>query len=164
MLDFLVEGYVAAASTGVRRVVYTSGSAICFARLLNDLKKHLPLLTRDQLSSLYGTHFRHTYDKVLGHARGNLSAAEIDADLRALQADADIVKHYVDERVAHISRTPRDDVPKFEDLHRAIGHLERAVLKYSALLTGENFAHLDPLQSPDLTEVLTFPWIHDDSD
>lgn len=159
--DFVVEGYVAAASVGVRRLSYTSGSAISFSRLLTDVKKHLPLLTRDALCALYGDRFRFSFDQLVGHDRGTLSDAEIDEDLNALRTDAERVKQYVDQRVAHISRKPSGEVPRFEDLHRAIDNLERIALKYGALLTGDVFFDLDKLETPDMTDVLTFAWIEE---
>jgi hypothetical protein len=160
--DFLFGGYAVSAAVGVRRVVFQSGSALCLAKLLKDVAKHPHLVSRAAIQSRYGESFGHKYDELVGHA-DPLTKNEIMEDLARVESSARAIKHYVDERVAHISTAPKEGVPTYADLSRAIEVLEKMLLKYGFLLTGVTFYNLEQLEQHDILDVLTFPWYSGDT-
>jgi hypothetical protein len=146
LANWIVEGYVAFASTTIRRMTEVpnrSWESISLVILLEDLKTHDDLLTRRRFRRmcppLIRDRFANEYfDTITRRRRApRLTANRIQRDIVGLKRAVEQVKRLVDKVVAH-TEFDRRCIGKttFGHLDRAIDAIERTYRLYSLLLGG----------------------------
>jgi len=89
-----------------------------------------------------------------------LDVSKIDQDLDRLKSGAaQVIKHYVDDHVAHHSQNPRNALPNFSDLDTAIDLIEELTIKYALLVKQVGIDGLLPVIDYDWEAPLRIPWL-----
>ncbi len=165
--DYMGETYAVAQTTAVRRQA-EAGSRVCtLGQLITECEQDAVRLTRDSWVAMWDSREDHwlqlarrSFDEQFaGTAGKHLDPAIARADLNRLQADAALVKAYVDERVAHADARPRAALPTFEDLDRAIDTIGSLLAKYYNLLTANVLMGVTPVMLDDWQAVFRRPWL-----
>jgi len=130
------EMYATIITTGLRRIIFPSGSAVCLVRLLGAIAK--------------------------SSARPSaISPAQVAEDVSQLVALGTIIKRHVDENIAHIAFAPTGPRPRWRDLSDALDLCAAVTLKYSNLLTSERFDSLAPRMPDDWRMIFRTPWVRE---
>ena len=69
------------------------------------------------------------------------------------------IKDYANEKVAHNSKSPRPNIPTFNDLDECIKIFEGLCIKYNLLIKLSSPAKLLPTWQYDWKEIFYHPWI-----
>ena len=143
---WMVQCYVAFASTAIRRMVEEPGrrwDSVSLLILLEDLKTHDDLLTRERFRLRYPRNLRERFadrdfDTITRRKRAlRLTASGIQKDMARLRRAAQPVKRLVNKVVAH-TELDRRRIGKatYEALDQAVDVIEATFRRYSLLLKG----------------------------
>jgi hypothetical protein len=136
---FMWQGYLAFASTTVRRMVDQDPRSVSLHNFLKALRdsQTFRLISRAEFASRYANERikrklsdRH-YDKVTGGA-SELTATIVDRDIAEIRNAAQRVRRFVNTVVAHSNRVP--DPATLDDLNRAIDTLAAVYDRYALAL------------------------------
>ncbi len=157
LADWMVQGYVAFAATGIRRMMERprkekkkkgekekkSWTSISLVILMEDLKKHDTLLTRDRFSRMYRGKVcmslaHRDFDSIVRRKGAKqMTASRIERDIAALRKVAKPVVKLVNKVIAHTEADRRRiGRATYGQIDTAIDLLRETFRRYSLLLNG----------------------------
>jgi len=157
--------YIHTAVIRVRRLLDKDPRSVSLVRLLNSMKEHRHLLTREAHVALYTNEpielqANGTFDRLAGENERIYPEERLSGDLKNLDGLWTKVEPFANKRISHL-----DDVsdigplPKFSDLDAVIDEIERQLKKYCLLLEAKTYISLQPVPQWDWKAVLRVPWI-----
>jgi hypothetical protein len=159
--------YANSMSVAVRRICDDDKRVIPYRNLLERIKLNPKVISRSRFRDNFVSPPNYTlaeanedFDKYAGKGNEYLDQSLIDQDINELVAESKIVKTYVDKRLAHYENKKFVDVPKYEDLHKAVEHLGKLHQKYHGLFCGLSIASLVPHRQWNWTTIFYHPWIN----
>jgi len=160
--EYLGYTYVAYANMCVRRLIKSDRSSISLTRLLEELIQDPKQISR--------TYYRTLYINVPELADGDfdrfcdkpgepyISSTLVKKDFEVLTNNAKNLEVYADKVIAHIDKTPPQQIPTFNDLNVFIADLEVMIKKYVLMLTGVGMLSLMPVYQYDWQEIFDTQW------
>jgi hypothetical protein len=137
------KNYLFTAAMGVRRQLSSRYDDVSLVNLLEDIKKDPAVLSRDRYASLFkGTGFEsdshyinNCFDAIVGKGKDYIDSAEVENDIKTLNAIAESLKVYANKTIAHagIDAASIKTLPTIKDLDDSINHFEKMLNKYFAL-------------------------------
>ena len=177
LLQWMVQNYVAFASTAIRRMTETPTAkwqSVSLVILLDDLAKHDSVLTCRRCRALYekGLPFYRdrkarvweiadrNFDEITRNKKSaHLSAARIQRDLNEIKRVCDPVRRLVSKVVAHTEADRRKiGRLRFGQIDKAIDLLADTFRRYSLLVDCRVSNPLVPLDSFDVRDELKRIW------
>jgi len=162
--------YVGTMTATIRRLIDTRRDTVSFVRLLEQIKADLSCFSRAAYKSrctnqhLPDGYVDADYDSLVGKGKQQPDKQKIDDDISELKRRTEILKIFVDERIAHSAVEQEQELPKFQDLDDAIDYLEEILKWYNHLITGAVVSNLLPSWLYDWKEIFHYPWIQDIAD
>lgn len=159
--------YCGASAGAVRRLIDRRKDSISFVRLLNDVKKNSACFSREQYKIRFANpqfppgYLDRDYDTFIGRGKNRPEGATIESEIAELQRRTDLLKEYVDERVAHAAREQNSKLPTFQHLDDAIDYLDQLVTRYLHLFRGSSMRSVLPIELYDWTEIFRHAWIEE---
>jgi hypothetical protein len=163
--------YMVFAAMSIRRQTDRGKRLISLTQLLTELKGQSHCIVRDTIVAQFREVYRQgdldfERDIVDGlwskwsNANGDLNVARIDADLASLKVESDNIYNFASSTIAHTSRKAVGKTFNltFNDLDRAIDHLEQLTIDYYSLLTGRGCNTLLPVAQFDWHQQFSFAW------
>lgn len=166
--EFARETYVASQAVAVRRQADTDPRVISLSRLLTELAKDAPRVTRAVIAGIWkpeDAFGERDVDRIYGEFAGSVGVHVDPAiplrDLESLRAGAAKVNAYVDRHLAHLDAKPipPTDLPSLDDLHDAIDVIGNLFKRYHLLFTAADMPFLVPVLQHDWLAPFRQPWI-----
>lgn len=157
--------YTTSLSVAVRRQCDNDKNVISYRRLLEGIRANPQAISRTRFLTKFADHNYTTedanedFENYAGKGCEYIDLAIVDQDIKELEAAAAIVKTYVDKRIAHHEKIEFEDIPKYEDLHKAIEHLGHLHRKYFSLFRCLGIANLVPTKHYEWKTIFLYPWI-----
>ncbi|MEZ6073970.1 MAG: hypothetical protein R3C10_27740 [Pirellulales bacterium] len=168
LFDWMVQNYVAFASTAIRRITErpkVRWSSISLRILLEDLADNDSVLTRQRFKSLYrnSVALRFADRDFNGIARSqsasHITASRIRRDINAITRICAPVERLTNKVVAHTEADRRKvGKIKYDQIDEAIDLIEVAFQRYSLLICGSICNPLVPLDDFDVRPELKKIW------
>lgn len=165
--------YATTQATTMRRQVDTRRGTISFWRLLDDIARHLGVMTRERHVGLWqqndgdeeiwGPEADRNYDRFARAANNTIPRPRTIADRDRLQELAEPVTRHVNEAIAHTADDERQDTPTYADLNAAIEEIGAMLQKYSSLLRATMLPILTPVHQYDWKVPFRMAWMVDDA-
>jgi len=166
LFDWMSRNYVVALSVGIRSFVDGDRRSHSLARILYELIENPRAISRSWHVRMYrgtpiGEYLGHTsFNNVVGKGKAFLPQPAIRADLRRLEDSCELVRRFVNKRVAHrASPGSIRRLPLFSDLDSALTTIDEVFSKYKLLLTAEGSDSQRATPQYNWQEVLKEPWI-----
>lgn len=169
--QWMASNYAQATAVGIRRFAKYNEKdkdSVSLLRFLNEVKNHSDLITRHTHLELYQgegayPHMgQNVFDEVAGEGNDRLPTSLIDRQIDELKKSVHEVEKYVDRRIAHYDRR-EPKIPTFGDLSDALESMEKIVILYRLLLTGQAMSSLLPTIQGDWMSIFQFSWVEPDN-
>lgn len=163
--DWMGSVYAASQVIGVRRQVDADSDSISFRNLLDEIRQHAHILSRERYVSLYKDSGlpndipHRDFDRKAGTGRNHIDPVVVEADLSALQEKAERIRKYVNKRIAHFDRAEFKSLPTYAELDECLDYLEALLKKYLSLLQAKTHLSIVPVWQYDWKEIFRRPWI-----
>jgi len=163
-MGYLSTTYYQSQSVAVRRLVDQSRDVISFARLLQSVRAHSQLITRDWWLSQYADPLDRRiaapeWDSEFGGTVGDhLDPRIVQSDLQALRAEVHKVETLVDKVVAHRVLDYSGPMVTQGDLNTAIDRIARLFQKYCKLLLVVDQILIPPA-TKKVMATFSVPWV-----
>jgi len=157
--------YCGAMAGAIRRLIDRRRDSISFVRLLNEVKTNPSCFSREQYKIRFANpqlpkgYLDRDYDKLIGKGKHQPERATIDREIAELTRRTELLKEYVDERVAHAARNRNAKLPTYQHLDDAIDYLDQLVMRYLHLFRGSAMRSVLPIELYDWTEIFRHAWI-----
>ncbi|MGH3711181.1 MAG: hypothetical protein ACRDRQ_24435, partial [Pseudonocardiaceae bacterium] len=163
--DWMCQNYVITVSVGIRSFTDQDRKSRSLWRMLYEILENPGVLDRQTHVRMYvkapGAEFGHlTFDNVVGHGHLLLSQQAVRSDLRKIEDASEIVRRFVNKRVAHRNNPGKlRRLPKFNELDAALDALDEVLCKYNLLLTAQSADSMHATRQYNWQQVLWEPWI-----
>lgn len=162
--DALAIWYVSTQGVAVRRQLDRTRGSVSLIRLLDDIRRHPEIATRDRHIAAWGEsavagEADRNFDRFAERGGDMIAPALVRADMRELVLSGEVVKGYVDQTIAHAANEATRAVPTYEDLNAAIDRIAAVVQKYSSLLNAEIHGQFEPVIQSDWKAPFRQAWI-----
>ena len=165
--EFSSDTYATTQAVAIRRQAEVSTRVVSLGRLLQEIGGDAALLTRKFWVGLWGNSDAVEYGfadaaftKQFAPGGGDhLDPAIPAADLAQLMSDAESVKRYVDQHVAHNDAKPIPGLPTLKDVDASIDLIGDLFAKYANLLTAAMWPILVPVLQHDWQAIFRQRWI-----
>lgn len=154
----------------IRRLLEPNKSGISFFELLSDILNNNNLITRKYYKSLYKNsvlpddRIEKDFDRFAGK-RGKykdfLDKKIVENDILDINRTINIIKNFVDKKVAHLDRTPPRKLITFKEAEDCIDFIGNLLKKYLLILKAVNLIALEPTFQYDWEIIFTEKWIPD---
>ena len=157
--------YVAGMSVAVRRQVDKDPRSICFLRFLGEVKANPTVASRERYTGFFrgkglpDLMANHDFDKHVGVGLDHVDPCAVDKEIETLRNKADVLRSYVNKRIAHHDEEEFTNFPKFQDVDDAIEYLEYLLKRYLLLFRGVGITQILPIWQYDWKAVFRVPWI-----
>lgn len=164
--------YAASTLMFVRRLTESNSQGFTLYGLLEDIKDNAQSITRKWYKGVSGNSassvgkngsnlLSATFDKYFaGDTKNYLDPKIVDSDLERLRSISKRCKSYADKRIAHLDKSPIQNIPKYSDLDDWITELQDIFWKYNLLLTGGDM-DLQVKLSHDWKEIFRVAWLNE---
>lgn len=157
--------YSSSMSVAVRKLADKDEKACSYRRLLERIKKNPYVISRTRFKknfvrgSFLETDADECFDKLVGVGSEYLDLIKIEEEINRLEDAIEIVKKYVDKRIAHHEDKANIPIPRFEDLNSAIDFYGNLHQRYHIIFTGNSLPDLLSEWLYDWKEVFHYPWV-----
>ncbi|MGK7345579.1 MAG: hypothetical protein ACNS63_07200 [Candidatus Nitrospinota bacterium M3_3B_026] len=167
---WIVKNYGISIAVGIRRQIDSDSRSISLKNFLQDVKKNLYCITRDQFlignkaNQRSNDKIRNRYfDKLAGKGKKFVDSDIIQKDLCALSEKSKIIRKFVNKKVAHLDRghAKLKNLPTYDDLDDTLDLMEKTFNKYRTLIQYRSY-ELTPVVINDWKRIFTYPWITPD--
>jgi len=165
-LTWIANNYLFSASMSLRRLLDRRRDTNSIIQLINALKQNKDLLSRKRYvrKFLEGSGFtiddaNYFFDRIAGRGVSHFDITGTDIGMRKIENKWNRLKTYIDERIAHESRSKTKDLPMVSDLDECIdrlGEIAKSIIEVLACKSIESFT--PEIQYP-WKEIFNFPWI-----
>ena len=145
-LMWMARNYADAECSGIRRMVDKRSGTRSITRLLESIQRNHDAVSLERMRTVHSNMDAtrlNRYLQPMFRGKSCLDPDVVREDLVALEAITAKVKKYTDHRIAHEGEAFEIETPRFDDIHRAIKHIEDLLFKYRELLTGEHWIPLE---------------------
>ena len=165
--EFSSDTYATTQAVAIRRQAEVDARVISLGQLIAEIGSDADRLTRKFWVGLWSNSDAlrfgipdHAFTKHFAPGGGDhLDPAVPEADLARLARDAESVKRYVDQHIAHNDAKPRGGLPTFEDVNASIDLIGELFIKYANLLTASTWTTVVPVMQDDWQAIFRERWI-----
>lgn len=160
--------YVESMTATIRRLIDSRKDTVSLIRLLKQIRADPSCFSRSAYKGrctnpdLSEAYIDVDYDKLVGEGKQQPDKKKIEADIAKLKKQTEVLKQFVDERVAHSAKEQKKELPRFQDLDDSIEYVEQLLKWYNQLVTGAVIPDFQPSWLYDWKAIFRYPWIRDD--
>lgn len=172
--------YVTVMVMGLRRLGDRSTEVISLYRLLDDIRNHPKILSRERYLRFYERLWsqpnvasdvflqqvvkaaviqkaEEVFDASGGHGKSHIDPKAVEEDLKRLDEAIKKVCELADKRLAHYDRKPPQRLPTHKDINECLDLIGEMLRKYYRLIKGSD---IDPMPTIayDWTAIFKIPW------
>ncbi len=156
--------YVTDITVGIRRQLSRDADAISLWKLLEELATHPQVMSRRRFVALYkGSSVERFADEDFNRFAGkgglHVDVLLVRKDQKRLEALWNVVKKYVNRRIAHTDKRDVAYLPTFNDLDRCQDLLEELLKRYVLLFRASSLVEILPTFQDDWQAIFREPWI-----
>ncbi len=165
-LSWVADNYLYGAMMSLRRLLDRKSGTISIFKLLDALQINNQLLTKTSYISRF---IADGSDRELANLSFSMLAGSGQAAGLNLQVLRDEIvsflpnwirlKAYIDERIAHESRSPSGTLPTLSDLDKCITKIAEVMRKVICFMTCRDILFFEPVIQYPWREIFSFPWI-----
>lgn len=165
--DWLTTAYVTTVAMGIRRQAKIHKEAISLARLLQEIRHHPEVLSRQRFQALFKRtplsleEVDRLFDPFAGPGGEHIDPAKVEEELRMLKTKANKIEQLADKRIAHYDQVRARHavpLPSFDELDECLDFLEELMKKYLLLFRGQECKRLVPPLPEDWKQIFEHPW------
>ncbi len=165
---------------GLRRLGDRSKEVISLYRLLDDIRNHPKVLSRERYRRLRESLWKQpnvvsnalvrqtakmtvsqkaneVFDELCGHGKPHIDPKVVEEDLKRLDEAMKKVRELADKRLAHYDRKPPQRQPTHKDIDECLDLISEILRKYHRLMKGGDIS-LMPVINHDWTAIFKIPW------
>lgn len=166
-LVWIWENYLLNAAIGVRRLVDANSDSVSLYHLLESIKEHPEILSRERYKKLYDDsgfanddyYTNSRFDALVGEGNIHIDPKDVDKDIQSIKnIKTGKLITYVDRIIAHYDRRGIKDPPTIKELDDSIDLLEELTKKYYGIITAGGISLLPTVQAP-WEEIFEIPWM-----
>ena len=175
IIDFQIGNYGRSQAVAVRRQTDVGRQSVSLGRLLQELSSDNGLITREWWVGQYEWGHQERGDTDFdqfayldpkspdkSETGAELSQRKVEHDIERLNAEAAMIRKYVDKVIAHSDeKADRVEIPTLSDLDAAIDVLGNVFHTYNLLLTTGWLMRLDATPQFDRLAPFRMPWATD---
>lgn len=177
---WLNHAYISAILMGLRRLGDKMEGALSLYRLLEDIRKHPNLLSRERYHKFYeglreqirsaggiteeeaevimqSLNIDKKFDELGGRGKPHIDPKAVEEDLKQLEEALKKVREWADKRIAHWDKKPPEKLPTHVDIDKCLELIGELMRKYYGLIKGGYIAIM-PTIDYDWTEIFNFAW------
>jgi len=166
---------------GLRRLGDRSKEVISLYRLLDDIRNHPKVLSRERYFRFYEPLLKQAdaapdifsrrvmrdavvqkanevFDKLCGRGKPHIDLKVVEEDLKRLDEAMEKVRELADKRLAHYDRKPPKRLPTHKDIDECLDLIGEMLRKYYGLIKGSHIIDLMPTIAYDWTAIFRVPW------
>jgi len=165
---------------GLRRLGDRSKEVISLYRLLDDIRNHPKVLSRERYLRFYeglwnqpnvasdaffqqvvktavSQKAEEVFDASGGHGKPHINPEAVEEDLKQLDEAIGKLREMADKRLAHYDRKPPQRLPTHKDIDECLDLIGKMLRKYYRLIKGSD---IDPMPTIayDWTAIFKIPW------
>lgn len=171
-LSWMQRAFTSDLVIGIGKICDETRASKSFVKFLKTLKNKQEYLTRvkyisrfkkfhkDERITKHMIEIQNNYfDGLAGKGVAVYPKCRIDKDIKILTKENPCKKviEYRNEYIAHFAKN-RGKAPKYDDLFKAFGVIEKIAMKYNTLILGSS-GDFTPTMQGDWSEIFTIPWI-----
>lgn len=161
--SWLERRYVDSVSVGLRRLADKRRNVVSLWRVLEEMKRVAPLLTKARYLGLHDGPFRRLaeewWEKLVGESEEHVTKRLIGGKQKELLTALDRVSRFADQNVAHFAAIPNHAPATFDDVRKSIVAAFKLCGWCSSVLASETISSPVPWIQSKWVRVFRVPWI-----